>query len=335
MKNRLGIFLFYDEQGVVDDYVPYFLKALKEHVRELCVVVNGDLNSTNRKKLEDVCDKYIERENIHYDSGAYKHVIETYGYNYLSDLDELIICNYTFYGPIYPLFEMFDAMDKRDCDFWGIHRFPAVPEKCGDYSVPEHIQSHFMVFRKKILSSPKFKEYWDTLKPATNYYEAVGEHELKCTKYFESFGFKSDTYLDKNKYFQDYYYYNFTNGVFHQIIQDRCPIIKRKFFYLNKKNKFEWTKAQKHVPLVLKYLKKNTNYDTNLILQNMIRSQYSTMKSFNHRCMRKFIGKNNQIENIFGYLWYSLKFNFAKKHSEEYKLCWQKKEIYKELIKLK
>ena len=35
---RLAIFFFYDDQGIVDDYIPYMLKDLKENLSEILVV---------------------------------------------------------------------------------------------------------------------------------------------------------------------------------------------------------------------------------------------------------------------------------------------------------
>ena len=40
-KRRLGIFLFYDADGVVDDYVTFLLADLRRVLTELIVIVNG------------------------------------------------------------------------------------------------------------------------------------------------------------------------------------------------------------------------------------------------------------------------------------------------------
>lgn len=39
--NRIGIYFFYDKDGIVDDYVPYFLEKLKPFCRRLVVVASG------------------------------------------------------------------------------------------------------------------------------------------------------------------------------------------------------------------------------------------------------------------------------------------------------
>ena len=43
MKNRLALYCFYDRDGIVDDYVIYFLRELRKTVSKICCVVNGKL----------------------------------------------------------------------------------------------------------------------------------------------------------------------------------------------------------------------------------------------------------------------------------------------------
>ena len=41
---RLGIFFFYDKDGIVDDYVPHLLEDVKKNVSELLIVCNWKLD---------------------------------------------------------------------------------------------------------------------------------------------------------------------------------------------------------------------------------------------------------------------------------------------------
>ena len=51
MKNRLAVYCFYDRDGVVDDYVVYFLRELRKNVSRICCVVNGKLTDGGRTAL--------------------------------------------------------------------------------------------------------------------------------------------------------------------------------------------------------------------------------------------------------------------------------------------
>ncbi|MDF7663237.1 rhamnan synthesis F family protein, partial [Bifidobacterium sp. ESL0763] len=119
--NRLGIFFFYDAEGVVDDYVTTLLAGFKPFFSELTIVVNGKLTDTSRARLLRYtdADKLIVRENKGFDVWAYKTGLETYGWEKLATFDEVCLFNHTIMGPVYPFSEMFEAMDQRDLDFWG------------------------------------------------------------------------------------------------------------------------------------------------------------------------------------------------------------------------
>ena len=49
---RAGIFLFYDPEGKVDDYILGCLGSLQQYMDYLLVVSNSPLDATNRKRLE-------------------------------------------------------------------------------------------------------------------------------------------------------------------------------------------------------------------------------------------------------------------------------------------
>ena len=281
--NRLGIYFFFDKDGIVDDYVLYFLKNFKKICSEVCVVVNGFLTDISQQKLNDNCNKLIIRDNKGFDSWAYKRAIEEYGYNNIKKYDELVLCNFTFFGPIYPLEEMFLNMEKRNCDFWGIHRHRYEPNAyMAGVEICEHIQSHFMVFKNSILRSIMFQNYWNELKPINTYEEAVAYHELKATKYFEELGFKSSTFINPQKYFDKTGNSSVFCGI-QQVKEDRCPILKRKVFFI-KNGKIEFSQIDGKNPFTdLKFIKNNTDYPIKYIEQNI------------ERCFGKL---NNPLFNI-------------------------------------
>ena len=121
---RIGIFLFFDKNGIVRDYVIKLIKKMKPFYSDFCIVVNEYLTEDGQKILTKLCDKLIVRKNIGMDVMAYKEAIESYGYDKLSDYDELLLMNYTIFGPFYDLTDMYNEMDKRDCDLWSIFKWP-------------------------------------------------------------------------------------------------------------------------------------------------------------------------------------------------------------------
>ncbi|MDR0617280.1 MAG: rhamnan synthesis F family protein [Endomicrobium sp.] len=281
---RLAIYFFFDKDGIVGDYAIYYLKELKKCVSEIAVVVNGKLNDEGRKKFESVSDKFIIRENIGFDSAAYKEAIISYGFEKIKEYDELLLCNFTCYGPVYPFKEMFDEMDNRKCDFWGINRHPEqhayiIPYRKDSY-IREHIQMYFIVIRNTILRSKHFKEYWDTLEVSRDYNSARVVHELKFTNYFETLGFTSDSYVNfkLNKTSANDSVLNADE----QLINNKNPLIKRKVFFIDNRqwiDRFIGHSARD----VMEYVDKNTSYDVNLIWDDLLRTQnMSTLRNNLH-----------------------------------------------------
>jgi len=270
--NRLLIYFIYDSNGIIDDYIFYFLNAFKKQRSEVCVVINGKVKNKAEKALTNLVDKVIVRKNIGYDSAAYKEALESYGFENLKKYDEVILANFTMYGPIFPIEEMFYKMDKKDIDFWGITKHPALKAKIANVYVNEHIQSYFIAYRKKMVSSDDFKNYWNTIKTPTTYEEAIAFHELRNTEYFEKLGYKSDTYIDFKKYKNKleekaYFYY-----IIQQLKEDRMPFIKRKIFQI-KKSKLE-IPIKGGADILIKYIDEKTPYDIALILQNIDRTMF-------------------------------------------------------------
>jgi len=77
---RLGIYSFYDADGIVDRYVPYFLNDLKENLEALVVVVNGQILVEEKQKLLAITPQVIVRENQGFDIWGYKTGLDSIGW---------------------------------------------------------------------------------------------------------------------------------------------------------------------------------------------------------------------------------------------------------------
>lgn len=269
---RLGIYFFFDSEGVVDDYVIYYLQQLRTVCTEICVVVNGLLNNMGNISLQKCCDRLLVRENIGFDSWAYKEALESYGFDTIAkNYDEVLLNNFTNFGPIFPFSEMFTEMGRKDCDFWGHNRYLGEKKLVAGEYVIDHLQSYFIVFRKPILISPSFEEYWKTLLIPQTYQQAIAYHELRCTRYFEKKGFLSESYIPWKKY-KDYRLNNPVYRAYQQMVEDHSPLLKRKVFFI-KENCFEFPLHELHSPYdILQYLNEHSNYNTGYIYQNIERT---------------------------------------------------------------
>ena len=127
-----------------------------------------------------------------FDIWGYKTGLDHYGWDRLSEFDEVVVANNTVFGPVFPFSQMFAGMANRDLDFWGLTRHYEHEKDPTDSSplgyTTEHVQSYFMGFRKSFIQSADFRGYWDNLPALNSYHEAIGKHETYFTHYFSEPG---------------------------------------------------------------------------------------------------------------------------------------------------
>ena len=140
---RLCIFQLYDREGVVDEYIFYWINEIIKEGFKIYVVSNGCLNKKSRLRLEATCEEVFFREDYGFDVMAFRYaLIEKLGRDVVDKYDECIIINDTVFGPFCPLKRIIQEMYKRKCDFWGItQQYPI-----NDYlelgnNIPYHIQA--------------------------------------------------------------------------------------------------------------------------------------------------------------------------------------------------
>lgn len=272
--NRAAIFLFYDKDGIVDDYIPYLLRDLKKNVSRLVIICNGKLTVEGRRIFEGITNEVIVRENKGFDVWAYKEGIEYIGWDGLAEYDELILVNYTMFGPLYPFKEMFDEMDTRNIDFWGITKhYGSEDDWTGGNMkygyIPDFIQSFFIVIRKRMITSHEFRRYWDNMRPIGSYIESMAFHEGVFTKDFSDSGFICDVYINTDD-LKDY-----TNAPTTftplELIKRRCPIVKRKVFFDYYDYYLQYNTGEVGIE-TFHYIQENLSYDVNLIWDNILRT---------------------------------------------------------------
>lgn len=265
---RLALFSFYNKSGRVNSFVFYYLEALSK-IAETVFIVNGSLLPQSRAKLESKGYEIYQRDNKGFDFGAWKDFLLSKESSFFRQYDELILCNSSCYGPVYPFSGLFDEMDGRECDFWGLYRHPGI--KDGRHSLPPHIQSYFLVFRKRMFHAPCLREYFSALDSAKTWDDAVRQ-EVAFTGYFEERGFASSSYL--GPVFPDYIE-NPTIFMPVELLRQKFPFIKRKCFtteysYINKIS----SSAQIHE--LIEYLRKSSAYPLDLIYEDLLESQQNS-----------------------------------------------------------
>lgn len=260
-KQRLGIYCFYDKYGHAASFIKTFLDDLMDNLDDLVVVVNGQLSDQARQLFSEYTKTTIVRENKGLDVAAYKQAILTLGWEKLESYDEVICLNDTVMGPVYPFREMFACMDRKDVDFWGITAYAG--ETVDKEQIPTHLQAYWHAYRRSLVSSPAFHEYWETMPLWKDYAEVTRKHEMTFTKHFTDLGFTWASYIDWRKY-QGYSSYPLLYMPMQIVRDDRCPIFKRRSFFVDYSAYFDQTAGQPALDLY-EYLRDHTDYDVDMI----------------------------------------------------------------------
>ena len=272
---RCGIFLFFDKDGIVDDYIVYMLKELKKQMDHLLVVCNGFVSTEGMERFDNVADDVLYRANLGLDVGGYREGLFYLGFKELEKYDELVMFNYTFIGPLNSFDPMFEEMNHRDVDFWGITKHHMMDKTQNPVAgirygyMPEHLQSHFFALRSSLFLSYQYKDFMINMINPKNYNESICGYEVIFTKYFSDLGFSWDVYCNTDIYRE----YVFNPMMFRakEMIRDlKCPIIKRRAFFTDYMDALINTCGETSVE-AFEYIRKNTSYDEEMIWDNILR----------------------------------------------------------------
>ena len=228
--NRGLVYFHFDPHHQVRDYVVAALSSLRPHANHILLVSNSPISEVDRARLATCCDEILQRPNEGLDAGAYRAGLEHLGWERLADFDELILTNHTYYAPLRPWEEVLTrAAGWGDISFWGMtehatmrpHPFLAQRE------LPRHLQSHWIAVRRRLLTDPAFREYWEQMPPVSSYRDSIQWHESRFTGHFAELGhtwqvaFPVDRYRSENPAIEEA----------PALLADGCPLLKRRALF--------------------------------------------------------------------------------------------------------
>ncbi len=236
IKNKkIILYLHYDIHNIIDEHIIYQLKSYHDLGIEIIFISNSNLSNEEIHKVTDFTTERILHHNRGYDFTAWKDVILSKGKDFFTSYDDLIITNSTCYGPIFSFEEMFNEMDNRNPDLWGIGI--RSPYMGFDY----HIGSYFVSFSKKVFTSKIFWRFWQTIKAQYTYWGVIRHGELRLTTTMAK-KFKYDAYsklsdlrpCEKLGHHENYC--TSSGGYFCE--KGHSPLLKVKSFYNQRENPY-------------------------------------------------------------------------------------------------
>ena len=203
---RLGVFAHYDRSDTVSDEDLETLKRMRQVMSDIVFVSNNDLPEEELLKIRPLVVSALIRENKGMDFGAWKAALSDIGKKDLGNYDELVLFNNSCLPPVFDMRRIFEEMEQRGPDFWGMTLFPYSPD--GSYigrdHIPEHLQSYFTVFSKKVFESDAFWSFWESIGDSGSYKEVVANCETRLTGVLANAGFKYEPYIKETYYLRDF-----------------------------------------------------------------------------------------------------------------------------------
>ncbi len=244
MSRRICLFAGFDKKNIIQDYVVYLARKLSKF-SDVYYFADGQISDKELQKLTPYTKYAASAPHKGYDFGSWQILINHIGWQTLMTYDEMIICNDSIYGPMSNIGDIFDYMELRDYDFWGLTE---------NYHSNYHLDSYFMVFKNDILKHPKFHEFWNNIIPNTSKSKT---YESILTPFLTELGFSGNSYI-KNYKKEDQLSYPM-----HLLKFNRMPFIRVKTLSEPKENL--------HEPFFRLHseIKKNSDYDPTLIEKHL------------------------------------------------------------------
>lgn len=223
---RVAIFASFSKDYTIHDYVIFYLKELKAIADAIIFISDNEILPKEIDKIKDLVIFAQFYKHNEYDFGSYKRgfhwALEN---NIMTKAEELIFCNDSCYGPIFPFSEYFDTMQNVQTDFWGMVR---------SQEIKEHLQSYFLVFKRNVFLSHTFQDFVNHFEKQESQIMYILEYELNLTEILKKAGFTYTSYLDIQKHAEanDIIKNNPTKYP-ESLYRMRMPLIKKKSYLID------------------------------------------------------------------------------------------------------
>lgn len=277
---RLLLYVHFNKYNRVSSHVYYQLTKMRPLFSKVVFISNSSINEQDYHKIVELrlMDQFIQRENIGFDFAAWRDGMTAVGFEELATYDSVTIMNDTCFGPLWDIKDYYLEYESDDSvDFWGLTNNRATPKSRYTQGFREHIQSYFITFKKSVIVSPEFKNFWENVKNYTNVQDVIDNYETQVTTKFLDAGFKYKVIFNtvnedaSHMLHADFSFYHPT-----AILSHRVPFIKVKAIDNN----------QHITPYLLDEIAKQSDYPVDLIVSHMSEINFP---DFKYLLARKYV----------------------------------------------
>ena len=151
MTKRLFLFAGYDADGIIDDSLVLYVRALSK-LGDVILCMDSTCAANEIKKIKSYVLHSLARRHGEYDFGSYKRAYMWARDNLnLSSYDFVYMVNDSVYGPLFPLKPYLEKMESYNNDAFGLVK--------NTKAAHPHIQSWFIGMGKTVFMSKWFDEF--------------------------------------------------------------------------------------------------------------------------------------------------------------------------------
>ena len=140
------------------------------------------------RKLKRCCRAILIRRNEGYDFGSWMAALHWLKKD-LKQINQLILTNDSFWGPITPLDDLFQRIQSSDADIIGL---------TDDQMYTPHLQSAFLAFQKPVIQSDAFQSFWNQLESWPRKRDLIKKYEVGLPVLLRKAGFKTQSLYTQN-----------------------------------------------------------------------------------------------------------------------------------------
>lgn len=186
---RIALFAAYSSTGRIPETTLIYLRGLREVCDAIVFVMDAPILPGESAKLEGLVAHAVCRRHGGYDFTSWKIAFakaQELGLLEGSATDEVVFANDSCYGPVFPFSRAFGVMENRKCDFWGATANNA-------FTGIDHVQSFFMVFRRRVLDGGVLESFLRGIEPQGNRWAVILRCEAGITAALSSAGYVWDS----------------------------------------------------------------------------------------------------------------------------------------------
>ncbi len=193
-NRRVALFAAFSASGRIPETTLLLLRGLREVCDEIVFVMGSPLVPGEEEKLRGLVRAAVLRAHDGYDFLSWKIAREkalSLGLLDSGSTDELVVVNDSCYGPVLPFAGAFATMQDRSCDFWGL-------TANAGFAGVRHLQSYFLVFRRRVLDGPELGAFFNAVEPLGNRWRVVLRYEVGLTTALSAAGYAWDSLVPRS-----------------------------------------------------------------------------------------------------------------------------------------